>query len=184
MTSFDSRKTMAIAVVVGSLLVIALWSIFRRWLHRITLRRRFARAATGELRAESLLVERGYRVIARQAARQWHIAINGTSARVDLRVDYLVEKRGRRFVVEVKTGRFAPRLDNAITRRQLLEYHIAYGSDGALLVNPEQRRIHEIEFNVNRSAASPRVRAIVLIAIGVAIGLALGHYDFFLPLRR
>ena len=53
---------------------------------------------------------------------------------------------GELLVAEVKTGEAAPSLATAATRRQLLEYHVAFAADGVLLVCPERGAIHRIEF--------------------------------------
>ena len=53
-----------------------------------------------------------------------------------------------RLVAEVKTGEAAPSLATAATRRQLLEYHVAFAVDGVLLVCPERGAIHRIEFSL------------------------------------
>ena len=65
---------------------------------------------------------------------------------IALRADLLVERGGRRYVAEVKTGEAAPSLATAATRRQLLEYLIAYRVDGVLLVDAERGSVHEVEF--------------------------------------
>jgi hypothetical protein len=67
---------------------------------------------------------------------------------MELRADYLVEGRGERLVAEVKTGELAPQLATAATRRQLLEYHVAFAVDGVLLVCPEEGAIHRVEFSL------------------------------------
>jgi hypothetical protein len=53
---------------------------------------------------------------------------------------------GLRYVAEVKTGAFAPRLETAATRRQLLEYRIAFDVDGVLLVDADAERVRLVEF--------------------------------------
>jgi hypothetical protein len=49
-------------------------------------------------------------------------------------------------VAEVKTGEVAPRLSTAATRRQLLEYRVAFDVDGVLLVCPERGTIQRVDF--------------------------------------
>jgi hypothetical protein len=71
----------------------------------------------------------------------------------ELRADYLVEARGELLVAEVKTGEAAPSLATAATRRQLLEYHVAFAADGVLLVCPERGAIHRIEFPLGTARA-------------------------------
>ncbi len=83
-----------------------------------------------------------------------------------MRADYLGSRSGRQFVAEVKSGKVAPRLDTASTRRQLLEYWAAFQVDGILLVDGETRQVHEIAF------PTPNRRNGRGAAYGFALGLA------------
>ena len=83
-----------------------------------------------------------------------------TDGRTLLRADLLVTRNGRRYVAEVKTGRTAPRLDCAATRRQLLEYRIAFGVDGVLLVDAESDCVIVVELgSLDAAADEARSRA-------------------------
>lgn len=78
--------------------------------------------------------------------------VDGEPLAVELHADYLVEGqpgddgRCERLVAEVKTGDQAPLLTTAATRRQLLEYRVAWRADGVLLVCPERGQIHRVDF--------------------------------------
>ena len=63
-----------------------------------------------------------------------------------LRADYLVGHGALVFVAEVKTGLKAPRVETPGTRRQLLEYRIAFDVDGVLLVDVDAGRIQAVTF--------------------------------------
>jgi hypothetical protein len=52
----------------------------------------------------------------------------------------------------VKTGRQAPRLGHADTRRQMLEYQLAFEVPGVLLVDAESGRVREVRFPVTAGA--------------------------------
>lgn len=93
-----------------------------------------------------MLRRAGYRIVAEQARIEWAPRIDGAPYPTELRADYLVEAGGELLVAEVKTGEAAPSLATAATRRQLLEYHVAFAVDGVLLVCPERGAIHRIEF--------------------------------------
>lgn len=139
--------------------VVALWlaARLRRWRGSMRARRRAARAGAGEERAAALLEAAGFRIIARQARVAWAPRLDGEPMELELRADYLVEAAGERLVAEVKTGDAAPRLDTAATRRQLLEYSIAFAVDGVLLVCPEAGAIHRVEFpGATRSTTAAR----------------------------
>jgi hypothetical protein len=100
----------------------------------------------GERGAEALLLEQGYRILDRQASLDWEISIDGEPLVVGLRADFLVEADGRSLVAEVKTGDAAPLLSTPATRRQLLEYLVAYDADGVLLVDVEAGVVAEVDF--------------------------------------
>jgi hypothetical protein len=133
----------AIAAAIAAL-VIARW--LRGWRGSSRARRRAARAGAGERRAGELLADAGYRVIARQVQIAWAPRVDGEPHAIELRADYVVERDGERLVAEVKTGEIAPSLAAAATRRQLLEYAVAFGATAVLLVCPERGAIHRVEF--------------------------------------
>lgn len=141
----DSLLLLAVALA-GALvaLVLARWSRAARGSWRA--RRRAGRAGAGEAHAASLLRRAGFKIVARQARIWWAPLLDGEPQETELRADYLVEAGGELFVAEVKTGAHAPQLSTAATRRQLLEYHVAFGAAGVLLVCPERGAIHRVEF--------------------------------------
>jgi hypothetical protein len=134
----------------------------RLWWQRGVARRRLARARkrgrAGEQAALALVERSGFVIDALQPARQWTIVCDGEAQAIELRADLLVSRAGRKYVAEVKTGTIAPHLQTSATRRQLLEYSVAYGVDGVLLVDVEAQRIHEVSF----PRALPRARALPL----------------------
>ncbi|MCG8421465.1 MAG: hypothetical protein MJE77_26400 [Proteobacteria bacterium] len=127
-----------------------------RWLARARARRRNVRAQRGEQKAELLLERHGYAIEERQATATWTIWVDGRECDIDLRADLLVSRRSARYVAEVKTGAVAPRITTAATRRQLLEYRLAYDVDGVLLVDAEDDRVTAVEFPLPRAGSRPR----------------------------
>jgi hypothetical protein len=145
---------------------------FARWLpgHRLRVSR--ARGADGEVRAEPLLRGLGYAIVARQAPVSYDVSVDGAWRAIELRADFVVERDGRRFVAEVKTGRLAPRLDTSATRRQLLEYRIAFDVVGVLLVDVDAGRVHAVEFPlpVTRAAQPAGLAWLAWVCLGGALG--------------
>ena len=143
-----SSDVVTTAAVVGAMFVALQLVILavKRWWRRRSLATRFARAAVGEARAATLLARAGYDVLAAQVPGDYPVGVDGEVVMVSLRADYLVVRAGARYVVEVKTGAHAPRIDSRATRRQLLEYRVAFDVDGVLLVDAERETIHEITF--------------------------------------
>ncbi len=148
----------------------ALGRTFRRW----QARRRQARAARGERQAERLLDRLGYAICARQVATSFAVTCDGEVHEVPLRADLLVERDGKRYVAEVKTGRVAPRLATTATRRQLLEYRVAYDVDGILLVDAEAGRVMHVDFHLPGRARGSWSRLALLVAWSLGLGLATG----------
>jgi len=174
-----------VAVALGALALavaavqLALFAM-RRWWRRRRLLGRFARAAAGERRGADLLVANGYRVLGAQVAAEYPVCVDGATVHVALRADYLVTKGGATYVAEVKTGAAAPRIETSSTRRQLLEYRVAFAVDGVLLVDADADAIHTVRFPrfepSGRATAAPW--PIVALAIAgmalVAAALSLG----------
>jgi hypothetical protein len=120
------------------------------WLARTGTRRanhrRQRRARRGEERARRLLRRAGFRIDADQARETWWMLVDGRDVEVQVRADYLVSRFRRRYVAEVKTGELAPDPTYPPTRRQLLEYSLAFDVDGVLLVDVEEGDILEVGF--------------------------------------
>jgi hypothetical protein len=129
----------------------------RGWLRRRRLASARERGALGEQRAEALLRRTGFTILGRQVGVTYGLGVDGEEVEVLLRADYLVAGGGRRYVAEVKTGTFAPRIETAATRRQLLEYRIAFAVDGVLLVDAETDRVRRVDFPLP-GAAGPSLR--------------------------
>jgi hypothetical protein len=160
-----------LALVAAAALVALVQSLRIVW-RTYAARRRLAlareRGALGELRAESLLRRAGFAILGRQVPSRYGLAVDGEQLPVDVRADYVVSAGGRRYVAEVKTGMFAPRLETATTRRQLLEYRVAFEVDGVLLVDADAGTVKRVEFPLP-SAPRPPSRILWLVA-GIAFG--------------
>lgn len=122
----------------------------RGWFVRFQRRRRIhaqlARAGDGERAAVRYLQDAGFTILGTQVAGAYTLEVDGEAVTVAVRADVLVERDGRRWVVEVKSGRFAPRVDHAATRRQLLEYRLAFDVDGVLLFDAEAMALRAVTF--------------------------------------
>jgi hypothetical protein len=132
-----------VAAVAGLLAIVLL---LRAWWRGWRARARSARAYAGEREAARLLRARGFQIVGAQVTAEYPVEVDGVIVICGIRADYVVQKRGARFVAEVKTGAFAPRIQTAATRRQLLEYEIAFGVDGVLLVDADRDTVHTVSF--------------------------------------
>lgn len=133
--------------ILALLLVLALWG-WRRAVTRVgranRARQRTARRA--ETEAEKLLAGLGFTILERQPTVRWRLEVDGEEVEVSSRADLLVESDGRLFVADVKSGDEAPRPHRPATRRQLLEYLLAFEADGALVVDMRRRRVRSVSF--------------------------------------
>jgi hypothetical protein len=144
----------------------------RAWL-RAGRRARQRHALACEDRAGDLLRSLGFDIVGRQVRTSFVLTVDGAPIVVELRADYVVSLDDRRFVAEVKSGRIAPRIETAATRRQLLEYRFAFDVDGVLLVDAEAERVSEIVFF--DTAAPPSIRSsrgVGWFLVGAAVGAA------------
>ncbi len=158
---------LGLAAALGAL---GAWGV-GRWVRRRRLRRRFERGRQAEGEAVRLLQGSGYRVLGEQVEGGYELRVAGEPQTVRLRVDLLVERRGRCYLVEVKTGAAAsPRA--AATRRQMLEYRHAFPEvDGILLADMEQRQILAVDFGGETAVARWRAR-LASVGVGALLGAA------------
>lgn len=161
----------------GALALVALFQTWRViWISGEPSRRakkRVARAKRGEIEGEQFLREMGFHILAVQPEYIWKVQVDGKAAKILLRPDLLVEQGGRRYVADVKTGAVAPDPLSSATRRQLLEYMLACGVDGVLVIDMEARRIRSLAFPLG-PAASPAGRGRTGLALLVGLGLGFG----------
>lgn len=171
-------------LLLAALALAALWALVqtarlavRPWLKRRRLAAAREQGARGEHRAEALLRRLGFSILGRQVGVSYGVGVDGEQVAIDLRADYVVQDGGRRYVAEVKTGVFAPRIETAATRRQLLEYRVAFDVDGVLLVDAEADRVRLVEFPLpgarrRRPGAGRGAWLLAGIAAGVLATLA------------
>ncbi len=170
----DQRALWALALGLGLLTVVQTARLFvargrPRW--RIAKHRQSG--ARGEVRAKKLLEEHGYTITAEQVTGRYELRVDGEPHPVLLRADFLVERSGRSYIAEVKSGADSARVGNSATRRQLLEYRLAFPVDGILLVDAFAGRIVEIELPNEGLAEEAGPSLYWLVALAAAAGGAL-----------
>lgn len=166
-------ELLLLALLFGALLALTL---ARAW-RRVRLRRRFRRAREGEREAEVLLERRGYTILDDQVRQRGELLVDGEALAYEVRADLLVARRGRTYVVEVKTGSRAPKPSSAATRRQLREYAAVYEVDGLLLADMSAGRLHAIEFPARarpRRGGSAPAAFVLGAALGVMLAMLVG----------
>lgn len=134
-------------ILLGSLavtLAACVW-VYRRYL-RFKRRCVAKRALVAERAALDLLRHEGYHVLDTQLRQTWTVRHGAQEFDINLRADVLVRRGPQRFIAEVKSSAAVADPRHGPTRRQLLEYAIAYGTDGVLLVDMHAGRVEEISF--------------------------------------
>ena len=132
------------ALGIAVLILLVLWQLASSRTSRGN-RARGRKARQAENEAERLLEQQGYRIVDRQVTMDWPMEVDGQAVDARLRLDLLVERKGKHYAAEVKSGSVA-RVTHPDTRRQLLEYLLACEVDGVLLVDMEQHAIREVDF--------------------------------------
>jgi Holliday junction resolvase-like predicted endonuclease len=135
-----------LGLVLGAWLALAL----RRTRETLRARAHNARGRRAENAAAKLLESNGYRIVGRQDRKTYVVRQGETDQKVELIIDFVVEKGGERFAAEVKSGGAAAGIERADTRRQLLEYQLVLGSKRVLLVDPEHSLITTLAFPIPR----------------------------------
>ncbi len=146
---------LVVATAVAVLLVVALLRALAARGRSQVAKQRARVALAGEARAEHLLARAGFTVVDRQVAHVWQVDIDDDLHEAALRCDFVVARDGERWVAEVKTGALAPSLATAATRRQLLEYQVAYAAAGVALVDATAGTVHEVRFRLPRLLEEP-----------------------------
>ena len=103
-------------------------------------RRRGLRAERGALK---LLRRAGYTVIDPDPRTSYELWIDGARRRFEITPDLLVARDGQDYMVEIKRKERLGGINNAIVRRQVLEYAVATGRP-CLLVDMTNRTITEV----------------------------------------
>ncbi len=128
------------------------------------------RGADGERRARPLLEELGFTIVGRQVSGRYSLLVDGENVVFDLRADYVVTRGSRRYVAEVKTGTYAPRLETAATRRQLLEYGVAFEVDGVLLVDADIGEVRLVELLPRARRVDSAIPNVLWLGAGILGG--------------
>lgn len=143
------------------------------------LKRRQRRAFQAEEDAAGVLRAHGYQILDEQVEHHWTIDVNGEPFAVELRADYMVKRGGKRYIAEVKSGMSAPSLTTAATRRQLLEYRVAYDVHGILLVDMQAVELNEVDFGDRvEGREERRYRGSAGFMVGLLTGVILSVVGF------
>ncbi len=167
MTSLD---IFIVGLILGGIAIF----YFLKKSRQFKLRLRMKRARKGEAEAAGFLDSHGYTIEGVQERKTIETSVDGKAHFHDLKVDYIVSKSGKTYIAEIKTGNLAPNPILADTRRQLLEYYLAYRPDGILLIDMEKRKLHEVVFTISGNGWEKSFLYQILVT--GAIGLLCGWF--------
>jgi len=156
----------------GGIFCLILYLKISNWLRTKRLRKRFSKSRQAEKEAEKILKRNGYAIIDAQKSKPLLVTIGDKVHHYLVRIDYLARKKGKIYVVEVKSGEKIPYITNRETRRQMLEYYLAYQPSGILLLNMKNKSISEVKFQFE-GTISQKIIKIVYFLAGAIISLVL-----------
>ncbi|WP_225034698.1 hypothetical protein [Winogradskyella sp. SM1960] len=133
-------------IVIGILLFIALKLKIVQYNKKRKQKKRFARGLMLENKARGFLQAKGYRIVGEQEIYFHRYKVNDRKVESKIVLDYIVEKRGKKYIVEVKSGKSAISVQNKNSRRQLLEYDFVIENDGIFLLDMENRTMKLVKF--------------------------------------
>jgi len=142
--------------------------LLHQYLQKRWIKQRQRRGVIKEAEAKKLLEKKGYRVLEYQPEFSYTATEGNKDVVIMLRPDYLVEKGGKLFCVEVKTGHGADGLSNKNTRRQILEYSCFIKCSGVLFVDMENKEIKKIAFP---KPSSTWKTAVIFLLLGIIVFL-------------
>jgi hypothetical protein len=155
-----------------------LYTAFTQLLLRIKLKKRFNHARAGERSAADLLKEKGYSLEETQKVSKLPMWVNGKQFSYSVRPDGFAFKEGKKYLVEIKTGKIANNPIHSPTRRQLLEYFHGFSVEGILLVDAEASEIHHVHFKerekevfINHPKSFIKLKLLIAFLLGVTLSL-------------
>ncbi|WP_031514845.1 hypothetical protein [Desulfofalx alkaliphila] len=141
MTSTD---ILILGIVFGALFVYYLTKLVRSY----KLKRQSKTARRAERAAQNYLEDQGYTIVSAQQRVPILTKVDNRDYKNHVKADFIVKKGGYTYVVEVKTGKQVERPTSAEIRRQLLEYYLIYRTNGVLLLDMENKKIHTVQFQI------------------------------------
>ena len=132
----------------GAVLALVLTTQIKKYIHSHRAVKRVLTSQRAEKGAEKLLKKHGFQILERQQTRPLIIKIGRRIHHYLIRIDFLVKKGNKKYIVEVKNGHKNSYITNRDTRRQLLEYFLAYQSCDIILLNMKNKKFSRIKFDL------------------------------------
>ena len=144
MTFIIENITFLFYLILSGLFIWLGWRLRLAW-KNFLLRLIRRRGKKGEDKASSILKKNGYKILKKETSNSCTFYVDDKPVKFKVRFDFLVERNGKTFVAEVKTGMAADER-NSSTRRQLFEYAGIMKHDTILLVDATKGNVKEVRF--------------------------------------
>jgi hypothetical protein len=167
--TYISLERVLTGIIIIFLLVVAGRFWLKDFLRKRSVKKRFKRGAELEDKAKSFLQKKGFKIIGYQEEFYHNYIVDGKKETSKLIVDYIVKKKGKRYLVEVKSGNTAISIKDAKTRRQILEYDFVIENDGIYLLDMENETLHLIKFISKKQRNYFNNMKMILLLAGIAV---------------
>ena len=141
-----SENSILYFITFGLLLGIILTVIVSKALKTRLYKKRASLAKHAEENAADLLERKGFEILDRQKRAPLIFRVDGENIETVVIADYVVRRKNKIFIAEVKNRDLEGKMLDPGIRRQLLEYFMAFVPDGVLLVDMIKRKIHSVGF--------------------------------------
>lgn len=165
-------KPIYLAIVVGVVVMLAYfsWCALKMKLGELRVKRARKHGLEVEKYAPDVLRKMGFRDIVEQPVYNYSMNIGGQNVEVELNPDIIAKRHGRTYIIDIKTGGVGM-VDNAKTRRQLLEYYTYIPADGVMMLNMDTKELHEYDFPYTK-ARSAKNNAILKAVMGLSLSVS------------
>lgn len=119
-----------------------------QWIKKKRLQVKLNNARKAEIQAIKLLQKAGYKIVDTQKRVQVKTKIDGVNYTNTIVADLIVKKKGKTYLVEVKTGKQTNNITAPNIRRQLLEYFLIFKPHGLILLDMAEKKMHRFEFEL------------------------------------
>ena len=180
--SLPEWSTLSIFLLIGTALV---WVVSR--IMRLTRQGQIAlavakksreharRGHVAEREAQQVLESMGFKVLDKQVETEIGWWSDQDWYETTITADYLVKRNGHTAIVEVKTGKES-KATHRHTRRQLLEYRIAFSVDHIYLFDGERQQLSQIDFDPMLKGQNSYFRYAIVLGSGCFLGFFIGYY--------
>ncbi|MFA4967675.1 MAG: hypothetical protein WC624_05600 [Candidatus Margulisiibacteriota bacterium] len=151
-------------LLLGMVIGVILFYLISRKYDNVSLRQELPSSAYSETEVEKILQNNGYKIIAKQDKATIITYIDGKAHLGFVVADYIVEKNGKRYAVEIKSGEGGDATDPQV-RRKLLEYEYAHRPDGLLILTTNTSEIHQVSFELPKKERDHFFKILVVIFV-------------------